>query len=168
MTSPQTFFPDCPKHYLDKLEWEINCLKAMHPSEMKEKAYQILTCATTAWHLCDWVYGAMTKEQRALHRGSRRSGLGSFQDWACNECMWLKVCQQIAVANKHFEVRRFNNPRVGTDQVMMAVAGSEGKWFQSEPAFTIDGKWVPPDRVLETVLSFWRQLLQKLDMFWVK
>jgi hypothetical protein len=161
--SPKTFFLDCPKHYLDKLEWEINCLKAMRPSEMKEKAYQILTCATTAWHLCDWVYEAMTAEQRASHCNGRDT-LGGFQKWACDKCTWLKLCRQIAVANKHFVVKNSDDPRVGTDQVMMSLAG---KSFQSEPAFTIDGKWISPAPLLEKVMIFWRQLLQELNMFWV-
>ena len=166
-TSRKTFFLDFPKDYYDKFIWEderYDAMRAGKARDERELAFQLLNCMTTAWHLSDWVFAAMTDEQRAV-RCDGQIGKAGFQSWLRKECHALHICRQIAPGNKHYYVTKHNDDAIGTDQIDMDVDGKGDARFQSETWITLNGYSFHPHSVFKEAESFCCALSDELGLF---
>jgi hypothetical protein len=111
---------------------------------MRDLAFNI--CVTT-WHLCDWVFGDMTSEQRTKLVVQK---LGDLQKRALADRA-VHLCRQVAIASKHFEVS--NRPDPG---IAVVVAATGDRWH----IYFNDGeRRLPASEVFDLALSFWTQFI---------
>ena len=112
----QTFAMENCQDVLNKLEWEIDALKACPVDQGPEPIiYHGFNCAVTAWALTDWVWLDMTPTQQARWGINLKEKvvLPAFQESCRAQCRALHLCQHIAVASKHGEGTRHPDLTVG-------------------------------------------------------
>ncbi|WP_108459181.1 hypothetical protein [Devosia naphthalenivorans] len=101
---------------LAKLDWEIEGLEDVVENSIEER-YRYFNTAVTAWHLTDWVWQAMSAEDRRIivdqHPASRDT-VTSFQKLVRLTSEALLICDQVANGSKHFERSRHDNPDIFT------------------------------------------------------
>jgi hypothetical protein len=96
--------------------------------------YTAFNAAVTAWHLCDWVFGDMSAEQRD---NLKIRHLPDLQEIARRERS-LHVCRQIATASKHWEISQFSDPAVS-----VSVSASPEWNIYVSPTFSTHEKRQP-------------------------
>jgi hypothetical protein len=106
--APHTFALESCRDMLGKLEWEIAGIEA--EQEMPDLAYRAFNCALTAWHLSDWVWKALSAEQRQNLGPSEED----FRRRCREECPALARCWLITNASKHGGVD-LHRRKIGTD-----------------------------------------------------
>jgi hypothetical protein len=145
-----------------------------------------LHCATTAYHLREWVWRDWLKHDAATRDSIGASDEQSFNEWINRSCIWFPIVRQIVNGNKHFTLQAtFETMRVGAapfslDQIgagfeqgawdgpVRFVSGSlpvgpEGKGyllidFGPEAG---DHRWLTAASLLEVVVRFWRDFFRK-------
>ncbi|WP_293188012.1 hypothetical protein [Ottowia sp.] len=90
-----------------KLEWEWDRMRAvsLHDSGI-ERSYLALNAAMTAWHMTDWLCARFEAEhykRLSSHASIPIDNCKVFRKWVL-ENRFVSMCEQIAVAGKHFQV----------------------------------------------------------------
>jgi hypothetical protein len=143
----KTFALENCRDLLNKLEREVDRLRAARAhNDITTMIDTAFNAAVTAWHLCDWVFGDMTIEQREK---LKVRDLSEFQEMARREYA-LHVCRQIATASKHWEISNHADAAVGVS----VTASSE--WG----LYIIDGdKRYDAVQLFDETYTFWTQLI---------
>lgn len=107
-----------PVHLFHKLSWEIVQLEQhlqkpmpIEPLGFPLAAYMAFNVAVTAYHLCEWVWGSWSEEERKkFFKTEEPKCLPKKQDEEfrramMKSCKALKVCQQLANSSKHLNYR---------------------------------------------------------------
>ncbi len=138
--NPQSFTLLCAEHLLDKLRWELRDLCQSQWDENIEPwrqvvSYKAINVATTAWHWIEWIdedtrRASVPRAALAsllnidlpsdpptplLNKDRIRDEAGRIRNAMLEQCPELEICRVIAVASKHYEVRRDPNPAIRTD-----------------------------------------------------
>lgn len=130
MPSAKTFFIRTPADLLEKLKFEAETLwSSKSPADIRLRAYLVLNCASTAWHMKDWVYNTLQSEGRldALHSLAGRH-IKSREDFGAYliECVpQMAMVQQIATSTKHLALHR-DDPNIGTGVRQIPKPSREG------------------------------------------
>jgi hypothetical protein len=143
----KTFALESCRDLLNKLEREIERFRAAsNNNDVASMADIAFNASVTAWHLCDWVYGDMTPEQRTGLNVLKLSDLWNIA--LANRA--LHLCRQIATASKHWEVTQHPDVTVGT-----AVSASP-EW---RIHFIDRDKWIDALDVFEEAFDFWTRFI---------
>lgn len=150
--------------YLDKLDWEVHELAHTRPHQMDVLAFRSINCATTAWHMCDWVFadcerdpGTRSRLAALAHREIAK--LADVQAWARAESRPVAICRVIATAGKHFKVLHHPDPSVRATYVR-----DEQEWFRHELVIHDGTETHKPHHVFVDALRFWRLALGWLEL----
>jgi hypothetical protein len=143
----KTFALESCRDLLNKLEREIERLReATAREDVAGMADIAFNASVTAWHLCDWVFGDMTQEQRDRLNVQTLSDLR--QTAVSNRA--LHLCRQIATASKHWEISQHPDLRVGA-----AVSATPERRIHF-----IDGdKRIDALDVFEEAFDFWTRFI---------
>ena len=159
----QTFHLWGPRDYFRKLEWEVAELAKTPKRDVFVLGYRAINCATTAWHMCDWVFAECERDadvrSRLANIAHREiATLGDVQVWARTERP-LAICRIIATAGKHFEVTRHPDPTV------KATFKIEDDGLPGGELMIYDGDDVHrPHDVFVRALLFWKLALGWLEI----
>lgn len=143
--TPQSFTLISAEHLLSKLRWDMQQLDAMRWDDNLGKtwrqavSYKAIDCATSSWHLCDWVARDLVgiePIQRVCafleidgHDAHRRIPLEKLRRGAIAKCPDLDICRIIVNASKHYEVNHRPRPEIRTSCVQV-TARRQGESFQ--------------------------------------
>jgi hypothetical protein len=142
-----------------------------------------LTCAMTAFHLHEWVWGDWLRDDQAvkatLSIGTRRQ----FLAWIDSVCPWFPVVQKLTNGTKHFDRHQgfetlvvkaapfaFDQIAAGFDQGAWdrPVPYPSGLGLGGEGCLLIDfgegageHRWQPAAHILEAVVRFWRDFFKQ-------
>jgi hypothetical protein len=183
--NPQSFTLLDSAHLLEKLRWELNDLRQAQWLESLDNwrqvvSYKAVNFATTAWHLVEWVdeetrraiipraalaslFGINLASDPPTPATSKKEAQDEFtrlRDGILTRCRELKVCRVIAIASKHYEVRRDPNPAIRTE-AYLSTKKRDAEDFQ-QPIMYLrvhrDGVTQSAIEAFETVLRFlcWR------------
>jgi hypothetical protein len=104
------------RHMLDKLRWEIDELKKCSTAIGSPAIFHAWNCAVTAWHMTDWVWHALTPDQKAgLHSMApdlKFEKVSDLQWFVRRRSQEVALCYQIAEGSKHCEM---TNPSARVD-----------------------------------------------------
>ena len=126
-----------PHHMLWKLRWEIAQLRSIlgkpcqHGAEV-EPAYHAFNCAVTAWHMADWIWQSISKEERAevllkLHfdaTGRNQDDFKTFTRSMMKQYRTLHICHQIAIGSKHKIIESYSDPELAVEEQWHKEPGS--------------------------------------------
>nr|WP_172691320.1 hypothetical protein [Agrobacterium tumefaciens]ASK44685.1 hypothetical protein [Agrobacterium tumefaciens] len=129
-------------------------------------ARRAMHCATTAYHLHEWVWGDWLSKNKtardALGISARDRDL--FLQWIDRYCVWFRIVQDLANGTKHFaRDAGFETVFVGGFGEGGFGVGPYGKgylvidWGQEAG----DQRWLPAAHLLEVVVRFWRDFFQR-------
>jgi len=149
-----TFALQGPGDFFAKLEWEFAQLKGMPLND--GYLYQVVTCASDAWHMADWAFAALSEEEQASHKN-----VAEFRKWLRGENRSLAICRMIADAHKHSKVDRNPDPNVSTRYIL-----GPGKLEQASTTWLIvdDKDLLEPRQVIEDAVMFWVRFLGDRNM----
>jgi hypothetical protein len=131
-TRDQTFALENCRDLLRKLEREIERSSAPACS-VEDRIDHAFNAVVTAWHLCDWVFGDMTPEQRdrlQIHSLADLQGIA-------RKCRALHLCAHAANASKHWKVTQYPDPSVA---VIVTAAAIPNAAYASPPLY-IEPSW---------------------------
>ena len=165
----KTFSIDTPSGLLAKLHWEVSRLDVTPGHAIQVIAYRALNCATTAWHMCDWLFESGRTDDALKLRmvelfGGQSFTLKHVQDWASKDRA-IAICRQLATASKHFEIR--DRPDAGVkaeieERITRNEDGSANMWVR---VVIRDGsEEFAPHEVFWRAYAFWDQRLQELGL----
>ena len=139
-----------------KLKWE---LEQLVQTRGFEAAYLSLTCATTAWHVCDWFWQLNDQNGRdriATSLGHKPySKLGDFSRLVQEASEAVAVCRQLATAAKHLSVQHYASAQLSTS--LRLGDGKDGD---------IEGHFVQIEYAGRTFID--RQLYKEALIFWLE
>ena len=178
---PATYGLETFRDVLEKLEWEQNGLKALseqEPRDPKELYYRAFNAAVTAWHLADWVWKDMTRDQRQqletdwkTKLGIDDDGVGNFRHALRKKSRELAICREIATASKHVEITQGRDESIDTvaSATTFSLHNSDGEQIQENGMFVTATKWklkVEDDgnrrefvEVLHAAFNFWDKFI---------
>ena len=111
----KTFGINDSSDLLRKLEWEIQALRNASKADLTALCYHAFNGVVTAWHMGDWVWAALTEDQRALLKDKDNiNNRGEFQYWVRQTNRELAICREIATASKHFAIDQSPNEVIAT------------------------------------------------------
>ena len=171
----KTFGIDNSGDLLRKLEWDIKSLQSASKSDLTTLCYHAFNGVVTAWHMGDWVWAALTKEQKAsLKHRHKIAQHSDFRYWIRQTNQELAICREIATASKHFSISQSPNEDITTvassrtekvtDGDGMGIATGSGG-FVVAPVWVLkvdDGKTRREIvDVLEKAKAFWTQFMDE-------
>jgi hypothetical protein len=68
-------------------------------------ARRALHCATTAYHLWEWVWGDLISPNAELRQKFGVQNPSEFQNWIFNRSVWFRCLQPIVNGTKHFRLK---------------------------------------------------------------
>lgn len=150
--------------YLDKLQWEVDELARTELHQLDVLAFRSINCATTAWHMCDWVFADCESDREARSRLAALAHrevtkLGDVQAWARAESRPVAICRLIATAGKHFKVLHHQDA-----SVRATYAADEKDWFRHELVIYDGAEIHKPHHVFVDALRFWKLALGWLEV----
>ncbi len=133
--------------------------------------YLALNIAMTAWHIVDWVSADMETDQREMATRYFGRPISNNVDLAAavtSACEALRICQVIATAGKHVEVRRRPDPSLVTKFKLVRPNQNKAK-LPGEGLSYIwvihrNGKEYLAEEVFKEAHRFWEDLLSHLGM----
>lgn len=157
-------------HLLRKLTSEIHQFTKSSSSSTLS-GYHALNIAMTAWHMVDWVNADMDAHQREIATqlfGRPISNQKNLAVAVTNTCEALRICQVIATAGKHVEVKCRPEPLLATRFKLIRPEPCEAK-LPGEGLTCIwvikrDGKEYLAEEVFKEAHRFWEDLLSDLGM----
>ena len=153
-----------------KLTVEIHQFTKAHSSSTLS-CYLALNIAMTAWHMIDWVSVDMNADQR--EEATRRFGrpISNHNNLAAavtDACEALRICQLIATAGKHVEVKRRLDPSLATRFKLVKPdpnkARLPGEGLSYIWVIERNGKEYLAGEVFKEAHRFWEDLLSHLGM----
>ncbi len=147
---PATYGLENSRDVLKKLEWEQHGLKAASEQEPKELFYRAFNAAVTAWHLAEWVWRDMTRDQRQQLETDWDKPLnvnddngGAFRHELIQINREIAICREIATASKHVEVSRNRDTTIDTvaSARTSRVVSSDGETVRVGKGFVVVPAW---------------------------
>jgi hypothetical protein len=143
----KTFALENCRDLLNKLEREIERFQAAHDDDnVTTMADVAFNASVTAWHLCDWVFGDLTEDQR---NNLKLQNLEDLQKIA-RDNRALHICRQIATASKHWKISQHPDPSVSTT----VTANPDWNIY-----IEIGGERLEVVHVFDDALTFWTHLI---------
>jgi|WetSurMetagenome_2_1015567.scaffolds.fasta_scaffold169597_3 hypothetical protein len=153
-----------------KLTVEIHQF-AKHNSSSTISGYLALNIAMTAWHMVDWVDADMDEDQcdtASRYLGQPLSNHKSFVVAVTTACTALRICQVIATAGKHAEVKDRPDPSLSTRFKLVKSdpnkAGLPGEGLSYIWVIKRSGEEYLAEEIFKKVHRFWEDLLTHLSM----
>ncbi len=119
-----------------------------------------LNCIITAYHLHEWVWGDLLKDDHPTWAKLRIRDFASFRDWIYRTCVWFHYIEQIANGSKHF----------ACDQEFEAIRITnidDGPFLSQVPYLVIDNgeaagehRWLSVGMLIDVVVRFWDEFFQ--------
>jgi hypothetical protein len=124
-------------------------------------ARHAINCATSAFHLAEWIWGDWLKTDHATWQRLGIRDRETFLTWLDGAESWFPVVQAIANGSKHFGNRhmtKFTNSYVEEGYV---EDGYQQRLLEIETV--VDGRpnWVEAIIVIEAVVMFWTDFLRE-------
>uniref|UniRef100_Q46YQ5 Uncharacterized protein n=2 Tax=Cupriavidus TaxID=106589 RepID=Q46YQ5_CUPPJ len=141
-----------PADFFAKLQWEAAKLKGMDPRDLPGYIYQAVTCASDAWHMADWVFHALPRDERAKYPRDKR-----YRDFVRKDSEALAICREIADSSKHCRLTHEPDPQIETRFMLApnANTGTEDIWW-----FVIrKGRICDIRQVIEDAQMYWCRVL---------
>lgn len=133
--------------------------------------YLALNIAMTAWHMVDWVDADMDADQRETatrYLGQTISNHKGFVVAVTTACDALRICQVIATAGKHVEVKNRPDPSLSTRFKLVKSypnkARLPGEGLSYIWVIKRSGKEYLAEEIFKEVHRFWEDLLSHLGM----
>ncbi len=133
--------------------------------------YLALNIAMTAWHMVDWVSADMNADQREAATQCLGRPIANHKDLASavtSICEALRICQVIATAGKHVEVKRRPDPSLATSFKLVKSNSNKarlpGEGLSYIWVIKRNGKKYLAEEVFKEVHRFWEDLLSYLGM----
>jgi hypothetical protein len=133
--------------------------------------YLALNIAITAWQMVDWVDADMDSDQRQAacrYLGRPISDHNDLAAAATSACKELRVCQVIATAGKHAEVKRRPDPSLVTKFRIVRPSRKKvrlpGEGLSYIWVIEFNGKEYLAEEVFKKAHRFWEDLLSRLGM----
>jgi hypothetical protein len=168
--APQSFNIGDASQLLRKLTVEILQFIESNSSSTLS-GYLALNIAMTAWHMVDWVSADMDAEQRRVATQYLGRPISNHDDLASavtSVCEAMRICQVIATAGKHVEVRRRPDPTLATmfklvkphpDKGMLPGEGLSYIWV-----IKCNRNEYLAGEIFKKAHRFWEDLLSRLGM----
>ena len=155
---------------LRKLTVEIHqFIKSNSSSSMS--GYLALNIAMTAWHMVDWLSADMGVDQRETATRCLGRPISDHKDLAAavtSACEALRICQVIATAGKHVEVKSRPDPSLSTSfklvKPSLNKARLPGGGLSYIWVIERSGKVYLAEDVFKEAHRFWENLLSHLGM----
>ena len=95
----KTFKLENCRDLCNKLQREIERFKkaATDPLDLADHAFNVVV---TAWHMCDWVFADLTPQLKSKLNINTKAALQA----EARKCRALHLCEQAAIASKHWAV----------------------------------------------------------------
>jgi hypothetical protein len=133
--------------------------------------YLALNIAMTAWHMVDWVSADMGANQRETATRCLGRPIFNHNDLAAavtNACEALRICQVIATAGKHVEVKSRPDPSLATKFRLVKPSPNKarlpGEGLSYIWVIERNGKEYLAEEVFKEAHRFWESLLSRLGM----
>ena len=133
--------------------------------------YLALNIAMTAWHMVDWVSADMDMDQRETATRCLGRPISNHNDLAAavtSACEALRICQVIATAGKHVEVKRRPDPSLATRFKLVKPSPNKarlpGEGLSYIWVIKRNGKEYLAEEVFKEAHRFWEDLLSRLGM----
>ena len=177
---PATYGLENSRDVLKKLEWEQRGLKATSKQEPKELYYRAFNAAVTVWHLAEWVWSDMTRDQRQQLETDWDKQLNvnddngrAFRRELIQINREIAICREIATASKHVKVSRNRDNTIDTVSKMRTsrVVSSDdepvmvGEHFVVVPEWKLEVLDGPARRdfieIIDLVIEFWTDFVDQ-------
>lgn len=161
--SPNAFSMDSPHDMLQKLACDISDLRDVRDGNITLGISRAINCFLTLWHLTDWFWAALRRNEHARHKWKTvhadKSDVAEIQVWLCANVPAMRVAQQIATSAKHFGVARADaNVRTSIKYTTGRISG----WpIPIELIVELDGTEVPVVHLIESGYEFWSAFLDR-------
>ena len=163
----KTFALENCRDLLRKLEREIKRFVAA-PDDVEARIDLGFNIVVTAWHQCDWVFADLTPAQKS---SLQIASLSALQEIARGQCRALHLCQQAAIASKHWKVTSHPDPEVA----VIVTATPHGTTAARPPVslhlatswylYFVDGPNIrAAEEVFDSALTFWTQFIYKNEI----
>jgi hypothetical protein len=133
--------------------------------------YLALNIAMTAWHMVDWVSADMNTVQRkeaTRYLGRPISNNVDLAVAVTSACEALRICQVIATAGKHVEVKRRPDPSLATKFKLVKPSPNKarlpGEGLSYIWVIKRNGKEYLAEEIFKEAHRFWENLLSHLGM----
>lgn len=156
--SGKTFGMNEPRHFLDKLEWELQRLMVAGDAGPEELAYHAMNIALTAWHMVDWTFPYLPEAFLAEIKDEK-----GYKSYLTERSRVISACRDIANFGKHLTVKGRADPGVFTVSLpaQSSAAGSPSIIVWS---IAIDGELFGIDEFAKEAVKFWQIFLDSHDM----
>jgi len=155
---------------LRKLTVEIHEFTKSNSSSTMS-GYLALNIAMTAWHMVDWLSADMDVDQRETATRCLGRPISDHNDLAAtvtSACEALRICQVIATAGKHVEVKRRPDPSLATRFKVVKPSLNKprlpGEGLSYIWVIERNGKEYLAEDVFKEAHRFWETLLSHLGM----
>lgn len=161
--SPNAFSMDSPHDMLQKLACDISDLRDAPDWNSTLSASRAINCFLTLWHLTDWFWAALRRNEHARHMWEMvhadKSNVAEIGVWLCANVPAMRVAQQVATSAKHFGVARAD-ANVLTS-VKYTTVGASGFRIPLDLMVEMDGTEVPVVHLIESGYEFWSAFLDR-------
>lgn len=176
---PATYGLNNSRDLLRKLEWERNGLKAASTQEPTELYFRAFNTAVTAWHLADWVWRDMTRDQRQQLEADWNTKLnveddkgGDFRRELRQKKREIAICREIATASKHVKVNQSPDPTIDTvASARTSKVLNDGEPVKVGAGFLVVPRWTlkVQDRaerrdfieIIDSVIEYWNEFIDQ-------
>jgi hypothetical protein len=120
-----------------------------------------LNCIITAYHLHEWVWGDLVKQDRATWGKLGVRDLDSFRAWIRQACVWFCFIEQMANGSKHFGRNQgFKTTRIDSIE--------DGPFLSQVPYLVVDNgkdagdsRYMSVGMLIDVVVRFWDEFFQR-------
>ena len=176
---PPTFGIKTSRDMLRKLHWELDQLANTEDHDDQTAAYHCFNAAVTAWHLHEWIWLEIKRDDKLRARLAREAGVPpqKFKKHHWAEFMQkrhpfyevLRYCKIIATASKHAGVELTDE-----DPMDLEVYASARSTLPDSPGSNFETSWrwkirigdkvLPAEFVLESAGHIWREFIDEIGI----
>jgi len=152
--SGKTFGMSEPRHFLDKLEWELHRLMVAGNAGPEELAYHAMNIGLTAWHMVDWTYPYLPAVLLAEVKDEK-----GYKSHVTEASRFISACRDIANFGKHLTVKGKRDPGVFTVSLPTQASAAGVVW-----SIAIDGTLFGIEEFAKETVKFWQIFLDSHGM----